>query len=300
MRREGALEATTEWPTVALLACVYLAYGAVTAWAAYLTPWLALPLLTLIITLHSSLQHEVLHGHPFRHQGLSEAAVFPAVGLAIPYRRFRDTHLKHHRERFLTDPVEDPESNYVDPAVWVRLGPVARGLLRFDRTLAGHMLVGPAIGLWRLYRDDARAMAAADRSVLGAWGLHALGLVPVIAWWLGAATLPAWAYLLAAYGGVSLLKVRTFLEHRAHADGPARSVIVEGGRFWAFLFLNNSLHAVHHAHPTVAWYRLPALYRENAAAFLERNGGYRYGGYGDVFRRYLLRAKDPVAHPLMG
>ena len=29
-----------------------------------------------------------------------------------------------------------------------------------------------------------------------------------------------------------------------------------------------------------------------------RNEGYRYASYGEVFRRYFLKAKDPVPHPV--
>ena len=36
----------------------------------------------------------------------------------------------------------------------------------------------------------------------------------------------------------------------------------------------------------------------NPARYLSRNEGYRYRSYGEVFRRYFLKAKDPVAHPL--
>jgi fatty acid desaturase len=51
-------------------------------------------------------------------------------------------------------------------------------------------------------------------------------------------------------------------------------------------------------HPGVAWYRLPALYRAQPDRYLGRNDGYRYSGYGEIFRRYLWRAKDQVPHPL--
>ncbi len=30
-------------------------------------------------------------------------------------------HMAHHRDAILTDPYDDPESNYLDPAVWARL-----------------------------------------------------------------------------------------------------------------------------------------------------------------------------------
>jgi fatty acid desaturase len=98
--------------------------------------------------------------------------------------------------------------------------------------------------------------------------------------------------------GLSILKIRTFLEHQAHERARGRTVIIEDRGILAFLFLNNNLHVVHHMHPRMPWYRLPGLYQENRARYLGRNGGYRYGSYGEIFRRYFLKAKDPVPHPL--
>ena len=74
-------------------------------------------------------------------------------------------------------------------------------------------------------------------------------------------------------------------------------MIVERGGILGFLFLNNHLHAVHHARPEVAWYRLPALYQEHREHMLERNGGYIYPSYGTIIRRYLLSPKEPAVHP---
>ena len=37
-----------------------------------------------LVTLHSSLQHEALHGHPTRSAALNEALVFPPLGLLFP------------------------------------------------------------------------------------------------------------------------------------------------------------------------------------------------------------------------
>jgi fatty acid desaturase len=110
--------------------------------------------------------------------------------------------------------------------------------------------------------------------------------------------MPVWAYLLAAYLGLSLLKLRTFLEHQAHARASGRSVIIEDRGPLAFLFLNNNLHVVHHMHPDVPWYTLPAVYRARKDHYLRRNGGYLFRSYGQIFRLYLWRAKDPVPHPL--
>ena len=110
--------------------------------------------------------------------------------------------------------------------------------------------------------------------------------------------MPLWSYLLAAYLGMSLLKIRTFLEHQAHERAAARSVIIEDRGPLALLFLNNNYHAVHHAHPRVVWHKLPGLYQSKRESFLRRNGGYSYASYAQVIGQFLLRAKDPVAHPM--
>jgi hypothetical protein len=104
-----------EWPTLALLAACYALWAlgttVVAAW------WLpaGIVLAALMAALHSSLTHEVIHGHPFRNPRWNAALVWPPLVLAIPFERFRDTHLAHHMDAVLTDPYDDPESNYLDP-----------------------------------------------------------------------------------------------------------------------------------------------------------------------------------------
>ncbi|MFV2052082.1 fatty acid desaturase [Aliiroseovarius sp. YM-037] len=269
------------------------------------TTWLAAVFLPLgwvatcvAIALHSSLQHEVLHGHPFRSRRLSEAMVFPAIGLAIPYMRFRDTHLAHHRDSILTDPYDDPESNYLDPVVWQTLPGWKRFALSFNNTLMGRMLIGPIVSQWVFVKSDLRKIKGGDRAALAGWLWHVPGIALVLTWLITVGAMPFWAYLLAAYGGLSLLKIRTFLEHQAHEKARGRTVVIEDRGPLAALFLNNNYHVVHHMHPAVPWYRLPALYQANRDRYLNRNDGYRYRSYGEVFRRYLFRAKDGVAHPL--
>ena len=298
LRAPAAPRLQVEWPTLALLAGCYAAWAAVTAAAGALGPALAIPLTAATLALHSSLQHEVLHGHPLSRRAWSEALVFPALGLAVPYQRFRDLHLAHHRDESLTDPYDDPESNYLDPAVWVRLPRWRRAVLRANNTLLGRMALGPAVTLLPWWREEARAARAGDRAVRRAWALHALGVAPVALWLATVGTIPVWAYLAAAYLGLSILKIRTFLEHRAHEKAAGRSVIIEDRGPLALLFLNNNLHAVHHAHPKVPWYALPDFYAARRDLFLAKNRGYRYRSYAEVFRAHFLRAKDPVPHPL--
>lgn len=289
-----------EWPTLLLILATTLVWVAATALAdaAPWAPWIAYPAAVLAIALHSSLQHEVLHGHPTPSQGLNAALVSLPVGLFIPYERFRDTHHAHHRDENLTDPYDDPESNFLDPAAWAALPLPLRLLLAINNTLLGRMILGPAIGLAGFLRGDLRAALDGDRAVIRAWFLHALGLAPVIAWLVAWSAIPGWTYLALAYAAMSLLKIRTFLEHRAHEMHRGRSVIVEDRGPLAFLFLNNNLHAVHHGYPGLAWYKLPAMYQSRRARFLEMNDGYVYESYLDIFSRHLLRRKDPVAHPL--
>jgi len=122
--------------------------------------------------------------------------------------------------------------------------------------------------------------------------------VAVVLAWVWYAPMPVWGYLLAAWIGIALLKIRTFLEHRAHERASGRTVIVEDRGPLAFLFLNNNLHVVHHMHPEVPWYRLPALYATRRDHYRRRNDGYVYRSYSEIFRDHLWRAKDPVPHPL--
>ena len=75
-------------------------------------------------------------------------------------------------------------------------------------------------------------------------------------------------------------------------------MIIEDRGPLALLFLNNNLHVVHHMHPNVPWYRLPALYRARRAHYQRRNEAYVYRNYAEIFRRYFLSAKDPVPHPV--
>lgn len=290
--------AAVEWPTLLLLFATYGLWILSTTVVADLSLGLAIVLLALSMSQFSSIQHEVLHGHPFRSRAVNEALVFPALNLAVPYGRFRDLHLAHHHDPSLTDPYDDPESNYQDPAVWARLSGPYRAVLRLNNTLLGRMLLGPAIGTWHLVVGDLAAARRGDRSVARSWGLHALGVAMIAVWLLAVSTLPVWAYFLASYLAYSLLKIRTFLEHRAHEAARARTVIIEDRGPLALLFLNNNLHVVHHMHPTVPWYRLPATYRANREHYLRRNEGYLYRSYAEIFARYLLRAKDPVPHPL--
>lgn len=285
-----------EWPTIALFV------GCTGLWvAALMLPegWLGLQIGVLIfaLTLHSSLSHEILHGHPFKSEPARTLLAVIQPGLFVPYLRFKALHLAHHKDANLTDPYDDPETQYLDPAVWSRLPKIVRVLLRWNNTLLGRMVIGPVVGTIVFMRDDLALIRAGRRDVALHWIAHIPGVLLTIAVVM-AAGMPIWAYVLACCGALSVLRIRTFLEHRAHERSSGRSVIIEDRGILAFLFLNNNLHAVHHMHPSVAWYRLPALYRARKARFLQFNQGYVYRSYAQIFGRHFLRGKEPVAHPL--
>ncbi|MCG7518071.1 fatty acid desaturase [Ruegeria sp. Ofav3-42] len=283
-----------EWGTFALILACYAAWLAVIF---ALPVWLAIPAMGLVAALHSSLTHEALHGHPFRIRWVNEALMALPLTLFIPYNRFRDLHLAHHRDSTLTDPYDDPESNYLDPKVWNTLRGWQKWLLSANNTLFGRIVLGPAIGQYTFFRDELRGALRGDRDILLAWALHLPGVVAVL-WVVAQSPMPIWAFVLSAYIGLGLVKIRTFLEHRAHEESRARTVIVEDRGLLAFLFLNNNLHVVHHMNPGAPWYRLPALYRAGKDRYLASNEAYVYRSYGEIFRSYFWRAKDPVQHPL--
>lgn len=294
---EPATPKTPEWGTFFLIIACHAAWLAVlfglTGWSLIL----AVPVMGVVAALHSSLTHEALHGHPFRAKWLNEALMALPLTLFIPFNRFRDLHLAHHQDAALTDPYDDPESNYLDPKVWAALPRVARIICVANNSLLGRMVLGPVIGQVLFLKEEWRGALRGDPAILLAWALHLPG-VAVVLWVVALSPMPVWAFVLSAYIGLSLLKIRTFLEHRAHEKSRARTVIIEDRGPLAFLFLNNNLHVVHHMNPSAPWYRLPTLYREGKDRYLACNEAYVYRSYAQIFRQYLLRAKDPVPHPL--
>jgi fatty acid desaturase len=296
--RDEPIRRDVEWPTIGLLAGCYAAWLGATWAYPLLGPWLFILISAPIVTLHSSLQHEALHGHPTRSADLNEALVFPPLGLLFPYRRFKILHLRHHNDQTLTDPYDDPESFYLAAGHWERLPRWLRAVLGFNNTFAGRFSIGPAMMLAGFLANELRLMRGGERAVLRAWLHHLAGLALVFAWtlWLG---IPAWATLASAYLGLSILNLRTFAEHQAHETPGGRTVIVEASPALGLLFLNNNLHYVHHQYPRVPWYRLPELYRSRRDEFLAANGSYRFEGYGEMLRRYFFKMKSPVPHPLL-
>jgi len=289
---------SAEWRTLLLAGVCYAAWGLLTFGLGDLPTALRILLLVPVITLHSSLQHELLHGHPFRNQSWNDLLVVPPIGLLVPYLRFKSCHLTHHINENITDPYDDPESYYLDQDVWSSQPGWMKALLTANNTLVGRMTLGPGLATVGFAVAEWAKASAGDRTVAQIWARHALGVIVLLtAVSLWGAVHPL-LYGIAAYFGMGLLMVRSFIEHEAVEKTNQRSVIIETRGPLAFLFLNNNLHSVHHAYPSLAWYRLPGFFRQNRERFLRMNGGYRFASYFDVLRRYGLKPKEPVAWPI--
>ena len=263
-------------------------------------PWWALTALgAWIIAWQLNLQHETIHGHPTRNRRVNEAIGCWPLSLWLPYSIYRSTHLAHHRDENLTDPLEDPESYYWTASGWGGLGPVWRALAYARTTLLGRVTLGPAFLIGRLHR----VILCATRGAANAAPAPFLGAIsslcaPVLIWVIAICRMPFWVYVACfVYPGASLAMVRSFAEHRAVPEAERRTAIVENAWILGPLFLFNNLHAAHHLRHRLPWYQIPKFYRLNRTALIERNGGLVYHGYFDVARRYLLRPHDSPIHP---
>lgn len=283
----------TEWPTIVLIWLNYTLFACLTFYYQQLSWWLILPLAAFQQALFSSLQHEVLHGHPTSRQWLNELLVFPAVNLWIPYPIYKESHLIHHNNQHLTDPARDPESFYIPAQRWQQLPAWQQAYYRFYHTFAGRILWGPIHVIGSLFYHEVPKLLAGDNKAWRIWSLHALSCSLVLYWLIAVCQMPLWQYLLVfIYPGVVLTLIRSYLEHRAADDPQHRSVIVEAGPFFSLLFLNNNLHAVHHEQPRLAWYKIPAVWRTEREKVLEQNAGYYFESYWAVMRQYFGRAKE--------
>jgi len=286
-----------EWPTLFMLIACYATWFAAGVYLYPSTPIVALVVLGVAIALHSSLQHEVLRGHPTRFARVNEALVFLPLGLVYPYRSYKKLHLQHHADERLTDPYDDPESFYKATDDWRTHPVVLRKLLSWNNTLLGRVTLGPPLMVIGFTMAQWRAIAGGDRKVASAWLLHAAGLLPTVLIIEFAFGIPLWLYALtSAYLGISLISVRSFCEHQWSERADGRTIIVETS-ILAPLFLYNNLHFVHHKLPNAPWYRLPMLYRQRREEWRLMNEGYVFRSYLDIFKAFLFRSKEPVVHP---
>ena len=290
--------ARSEWPTWAVLVAVYAGWLTLTWHAASLPWWVVLAAGGWITAWHGSLQHEAIHGHPTRSPRLNAALVWLPVGLWMPCAIYRETHVEHHKSTHLTDPAADPESFYLSAEGWARMGGLRRALHVVNQTLAGRLSIGPVVIASRFWLAEARRLLRGDFAHARTWAEHVAGVVLVLAWTAGVCEMSIAAYVaLFAWPGLSLTLLRSFAEHEPAGEEDRRTVIVESGLFGSLLYLNNNLHAVHHAFPGLPWHAIPAARRDDRDRFDGPQGPRVHRGYAAIARRWLLRPRDYPVHP---
>jgi fatty acid desaturase len=287
-----------EWPTLGLATIIYGGWLALTWFWRDVPVWLALPLAAWLVAWQGSLQHETMHGHPTRRRAINDAIGYPPLSLWLPYPIYKLSHLSHHRDERLTDPLDDPESFYVTEAFWANAPAWLRGSLRFKQTLLGRILVGPAFMIGFFLADELARVRRNQPGRRRIWLRHALAVIAVVAWVTVVCGMPLWLYFLGfVYLAGALTRIRSFAEHRFAERHEERTAIVEHGGLLGLLYLNNHLHVLHHLKPGIAWYDLPALYRAHRDTLVAHNGGLVYRSYGELFRRYLFAPHDDLLHP---
>jgi fatty acid desaturase len=279
-----------EWPTVLLAVCIYTGWLGLTLLWNRLSPWLVLPLGAWLGAWHMSLQHEVMHRHPTRSQRLNDAIGFAPFMLWMPYFRYKDTHLQHHQEEWLTDPLRDPESAYLAPDRWRRMSRPVRWLHLARVTLLGRLIAGPVMAIASSWIGELGLIADGDRRIARIWVGHLAGVALLLGWLVLVCHINLFSYvLLVVWPGTALGLVRSLVEHKAAVRPQDRTSVVESGGPLALLFLNNNLHIVHHLYPGLPWYTLPAVWRKQKAELTLHHLGPVYRSYFNVASLFLLK-----------
>jgi fatty acid desaturase len=294
-----AAKSRVDIPTIGVALAVYGGFILLTWFFRSMPVVIAAPLGALLLTWYGSLQHETIHDHPTASRRLNAMLASLPLSLWIPYGIYRATHLQHHRHggRHLTEVLRDPESFYLRSGVLSRTGLVGRALHSANCTLAGRLILGPAIATGKFWASEARMVRAGDRRRMVIWARHVPAVAMVLLWTVGVCRIPILVYVaLVVYPSISSSQLRSFAEHRAHAESHLRTTTVEAGPAWALIFLNNNLHIAHHVHPKLPWYELPRVWRQMRAAAIE-SGLVFHGGYRQLFKEYWLRPVISVEHP---
>ncbi|BBP78979.1 MULTISPECIES: fatty acid desaturase [Pseudomonas] len=288
----------TEWPTWLLLIAVHGGWFAVLLGSPHLGLWPSTLLLIVLVALWLSVQHELLHGHPTRFDGLNKLLGYAPFAVWYPYTLYRDSHLIHHRDEDLTLPGIDPESRYLRQQDWQRCSLFEKALHRLNKTVFGRLLVGAPLALLTLVREEGRRLRRGERRAWLMWLTHGALTVLMLVFVARHSIIPVWHYLLlVSIPALSVAMLRSYYEHRPHAEPEQRTVINEAGWPWSWLFLNNNLHLMHHDLPKLPWYFLPRVYRARRDQWLARSGGFLVKGYGELLRRHAVKAIDSPQHP---
>ena len=281
-----------EWRTLVVIVAVYGLTVLTVVRYDVLTAWLAVPLLAVLGAWHLSMQHELLHGHPFKNQFINDAIGGIPVTLWIPYLAFKKDHHEHHASD-LTNPELDNESYYVSQEQWDKAGPIRRAAWMANRTILFRMFVWTIVSTISYVTLVLKRAARGEKGDRLAVTLHVVGMAAVT-YLVSLSSMPVWVFALGTlYGGRILNAIRPFPEHKYQSGVETRTAMIMAGPFMSLLMLNNNLHIAHHEDPKVAWYRVGALAHRVNAVERAREAGVLYeGGYAEVFRKFSFRPVD--------
>jgi fatty acid desaturase len=290
-----------EWPTVFVALGIFSSYALLTLNHRSIPVWLLIPVLGLVLTWSGSLQHETIHGHPTKWPLVNELLGRITLDLWIPYDHYKTSHLMHHRDVYLTDPLIDPESYYVSDADWNRFGSSRHWIFRFYRTLIGRLLLGPLFMVVSYLPTQAREVwtgqgIEGEGNPRTRWFRQLLAMALTVAWLYWVEINPL-TYMGAIYVSNSGIRLRSFVEHRWMPDGQSKTATVHTVAPFSLLFLNNNLHTAHHARMTVPWYQLPEFNRSLGLDSVAAEGAGLYRGYLEVAAKYGVRQFDTPVFP---
>ena len=288
----GVLHEAGEWKTLGVIVAVYGLTVLTVVRYDVLTPWLAIPMLAVLGAWHLSMQHELLHGHPFRNQFINDAIGIIPVTLWMPYFAFKKDHHEHHKSD-LTNPELDNESFYVTQEQWDNAGTIRRAAWTANRTILFRMFVWTIVSTISYVTLVLKRAARNEQGDRLAVVLHVIGVVAVV-YLVSLSSMPLWQFALGTvYGGRILNAIRPFPEHKYQNGVETKTAMIMAGPFMSLLMLNNNLHIAHHDDPKIPWYRVNELSKRVNAVERAREAGVLYeGGYAEVFRKFSFTPVD--------
>ena len=291
--RRNILKSPGDWRTLVIAVLVYGGWLATVFLHKQMPWWATFALLTWFGAWHLSLQHELVHGHPFRNSKLNAALASLSLTMWVPFLSFKRDHISHHNTT-LTHPKLDTESYYSMPEQWQHSGRFLRSIYWANRTIAFRLTIWSVFSTVQYFFADAwRAIRNVDNA-RSAWVLHIPALIAVTYIVNNLAGMSMIEYLI---GGVfashSLNMMRSFAEHKTLGDESTRTAVIDAGRVMSLLMLNNNLHIAHHDEPSAPWYKVPEVAeRLNAFERAQKIDALYKGGYGELLRRFTFKPYD--------
>jgi fatty acid desaturase len=257
-----------------------------------------------------ALLHEAVHGLLHPHRGVNRAvARLMGIVHGCPFTFLRTGHLLHHRYNRIEDFAEayDPQRKNHGQATaqhWVFLlagyyvaDVLANVMVWLPERTRSRIILGMAPGNYGIQLHAALSKPRNLKEArLDACATVALFAASAWAFW------DAWAMFAAVHlvraFALSLPDSAYHYDTPANApDDPAPSNNLALGPSW--LILNFNYHGVHHANPSVPWYRLPAAAKAQNAVFRDHyTAGMLRQFMGPIPKDRLLDATPAHGTPL--